>query len=168
MHQSSSRLRVVSCIPQCVLVQTSAIGHGELRRLAILPCNQTFHGLFCGCRRCGILCCRLDTFWSEQGSNCECEPVSCALMLFWVDNGSRMTVGSGAHIQVSNHSQDQCACMSEVLKEFESEHASRVMTRDFASSRALWRIQTSEPSPGQPSTVLTLDEVRLSLSCFKS
>ena len=33
-----------------------------------------------------------------------------------------MTVGSGAHIQVSNHSQDQRACTSEVLKESESVH----------------------------------------------
>ena len=33
-----------------------------------------------------------------------------------------MTVGSGAHVQVSNHSQDQCACTSGVLKEYESVH----------------------------------------------
>ena len=43
-HQSSSRLRVVSCIPQCVLVPTSVIQRGELRRLGILPCDQIFDG----------------------------------------------------------------------------------------------------------------------------
>ena len=47
MRLSSLRLRVVSCIPRCV--QTSAIWHGELRRLDILPCSQTFQGLFHGC-----------------------------------------------------------------------------------------------------------------------
>ena len=31
-----------------------------------------------------------------------------------------MTIGSGAHIQVSVNSQDQCAGMSEVKKEYES------------------------------------------------
>ena len=67
MRLSSSRLQVVSCIPRCVPVQTSAIWRGEFRRLGILQCNQTFRGLFYGCRRCGFLCCRCDTFWSEQG-----------------------------------------------------------------------------------------------------
>ena len=55
MRLSSSRLQVVPCIPQCVPVQTSPIWHDELRRLDILPCNQTFQGLFYGCRRCGFL-----------------------------------------------------------------------------------------------------------------
>ena len=48
MRLSSSRLQVVSCIPRCVPVKTSAIGHGELHRLDILPSNQTSQGLFCG------------------------------------------------------------------------------------------------------------------------
>ena len=46
-----------------------------------------------------------------------CSARSCC---FEWSNGLWMTVGSISHIQVSNHSQDQCACMSEVLKEFES------------------------------------------------
>ena len=64
---SSSCLRIVSCIPRCVPVQKAPIKHGELRRLDIPPSNQTFQGLFYGCRRCGFPCCRCDTFWSEQG-----------------------------------------------------------------------------------------------------
>ena len=58
----------------------------------------------------------------------ECGLVSCALLLFGVDKGLWMTVGSSAQIQV-NHSEDQCACMSEMSQEYESVHAFRVMTR---------------------------------------
>ena len=66
MRLSSSRLQVLPCIPRRVPAQTWAILHGELRRLGILLCNQTFQGLFYGCRRCGFLCCRCGRFWSEQ------------------------------------------------------------------------------------------------------
>ena len=66
MRLSSSRLKVFSCIPRCVPVQTSAIRRGEFRRLGILPCNQTFQDLFCGCGRCGFLCCECDASWLRQ------------------------------------------------------------------------------------------------------
>ena len=66
MRLSSSRLKVFSCIPRCVPVQTSAMRRGELRRLGILPCNQTFQDLFCGCGRCGFLCCECDASWLKK------------------------------------------------------------------------------------------------------
>ena len=66
MRLSSSRLKIFSCIPRCLPVQTSEIRHGELRRLGILPCNQTFQDLFYGCGRCGFLCCHCDAFWLRQ------------------------------------------------------------------------------------------------------
>ena len=46
VHLLSSHLRVAFCTPQCVLVQTLVIHHGELRRLGILQCDHTFQGLF--------------------------------------------------------------------------------------------------------------------------
>ena len=48
-----------------------------------------------------------------------------------------MTVGSGAHLQVSNHSQDQCACMSKELKEYEPVHNSKnnKSTQDYSYYR---------------------------------
>ena len=72
-----------------------------------------------------------------------------------------MTVGSRAHAQVSDHTQDQCACMSEVLEEYESLHASRVMkqalrlrehSRGFKPQNRAWLKNSC--------TVLTLGEVR--------
>ena len=69
----------------------------------------------------------------------------------------------GAHIQVSNNSQDQCACMSQVLEEYESVHASRVITRALRLreySRGFKHQNRAQPKLENSCTVLTLDEVR--------
>ena len=76
-----------------------------------------------------------------------------------------MTVGSGAQNQVSNRSQDQCACMSELLKEYESVHVSRVMTRAFRLREHSGGFKPQNRARLKPAertlyTVLTMDEVR--------
>ena len=75
-----------------------------------------------------------------------------------------MTVGLGAHVQVSDYSQDQCACMSEVLEAYESLHASRVMKRALRlreHSRGFKPQNRAWLKPAKNScTVLTLGEVR--------
>ena len=55
----------------------------------------------------------------------ECGSVSCARAVL---NGQWL-VDDVAHVLVLNHSQDQCACMCEVLMKYESAHTSQVMTR---------------------------------------
>ena len=84
----------------------------------------------------------------------ECEPVSCALVLFWSGQWLWMTVGCGAYVQVSTHSQDHCAHMSEVFKLWRSVIVCNQSMNlymppsdkaNFAFSRALQRSSNRSP-----------------------
>ena len=68
-----------------------------------------------------------------------------------------MTVGSGAHIQVSNHSQDQCACMSGVFFEYESVHVATLKMRKYHESNL---------SARQKQTFLSLSKLSFKLHSF--